>query len=72
MLSYSRARGVFAGISISGMTLRVDGDANENLYRQKIGPRQIRNGEGITMPDEAKPLIQAIEKARARAAEQER
>ena len=72
MVSYSRARGVFAGISISGMTLRVDGDGNENLYRHKIRPQQILDGEGIMMPDEAKPLIRAIEKARARAGELEK
>lgn len=72
MLSYSRARGVFAGISISGMTLRVDGDANENLYRQKVRPQQILDGEGITMPGEAKPLIKAISDATARAAVQKR
>ena len=35
MLSYSRARGLFAGVSVSGMTLRVDGDADENLYHEK-------------------------------------
>ena len=72
MLSYSRARGVFAGISISGMTLRVDGDANENLYRKKVGPQQILDGQGVTMPDEAKPLIKAIKDATASAAVQKR
>ncbi len=70
MLSYSRARGLFAGVSLSGMTLRVDGDANENLYRQKVKPQQILKGEGITMPDEAKPLIKALKQATAKAAEQ--
>jgi SH3 domain-containing YSC84-like protein 1 len=70
MLSYSRARGVFAGISISGMTLRVDGDANENLYRRKVGPQQILDGQGIRMPDEAKPLVKAITDATAKAAVQ--
>jgi lipid-binding SYLF domain-containing protein len=68
MLSYSRARGVFAGVSVSGMTLRVDGDANENLYGQKVKPEQILNG-GVTMPPEAKPLIAAIKQATAKAKE---
>jgi lipid-binding SYLF domain-containing protein len=53
------------------MTLRVDGDANENLYGEKVRPQQILNGEGITMPDEAKPLIAALEQATAKAAKQE-
>ena len=67
MLSYSRARGVFAGVSVSGMTLRVDGDANKNLYGEKVRPQQILKGEGITMPEEAKPLIAAIKQATAKA-----
>ena len=72
MLSYSRSRGVFAGVSVSGMTLRVDGDANENLYGQKVSPQQILKGEGITVPNEAKPLIAAIKQATAKAAEQDK
>ncbi|HTC91889.1 MAG TPA: lipid-binding SYLF domain-containing protein [Terriglobales bacterium] len=72
MLSYSRARGLFAGVSVSGMTLRVDGDADENLYREKVRPQQILKGEGIAMPDEAKPLIAAIQQATAKAAELEK
>jgi SH3 domain-containing YSC84-like protein 1 len=69
MLSYSRARGVFAGVSVSGMTLRVDGDANENLYGEKVRPQQILQGQ-VTMPDEAKPLIAEIKQATTKAAEQ--
>jgi lipid-binding SYLF domain-containing protein len=72
MLSYSRARGLFAGVSVSGMTLRVDGDANENLYGERVKPQQILKGEGVMMPDEAKPLIAAIKQATAKAAEQEK
>jgi SH3 domain-containing YSC84-like protein 1 len=72
MLSYSRARGLFAGVSVSGMTLRVDNDADENLYREKVRPQQILKGEGITMPDEAKPLIAAIKHATAKAEELEK
>jgi len=69
MLSYSRSRGLFAGVSVSGMTLRVDGDANENLYGGKVRPQQILNGEGITMPEEAKPLIATIKQATTQAKE---
>jgi SH3 domain-containing YSC84-like protein 1 len=72
MLSYSRARGVFAGVSVSGMTLRVDGDANADLYGKKVGPQQILNGKGITMPDEAKPLNQAIKRATAKAVQEKK
>ncbi len=72
MLSYSRARGVFAGVSVSGMTLHVDGDADKNLYGEKVRPEQILKGEGITMPKEAKPLIAAIRQATAKAAQQKK
>ncbi|HZR58850.1 MAG TPA: lipid-binding SYLF domain-containing protein, partial [Terriglobales bacterium] len=41
MLSYSRSRGVFGGVSLSGSTLRPDGDANENLYGHKTKPEDI-------------------------------
>jgi SH3 domain-containing YSC84-like protein 1 len=57
MLSYSRARGVFAGVSLSGASLRVDDDANNNLYGEKVSAEQILKGEGITIPEEAKPLL---------------
>lgn len=68
MLSYSRSHGVFAGISVSGMTLRVDDDANKNLYGEKVSPQQILKGEGITTPDAAKPLIEALTEATEKAA----
>lgn len=60
MLSYSRSRGVFGGVSLSGSTLRPDGDANKNLYGQEIKAEQIVKGEGVTMPEEAKPLVDAL------------
>lgn len=60
MLSYSRSRGVFGGVSLSGSTLRPDGDANENLYGQKVNAEQIIKSQGVTMPEEAKPLVDAL------------
>lgn len=41
ILSYSRARGIFAGISISGSTIRQDVDANERFYGRRLETRQI-------------------------------
>ena len=60
MLSYSRSRGVFGGVSLSGATLRPDGDANNNLYGTKVTSEQIVKGQGVTMPEEAKPLIDSL------------
>jgi lipid-binding SYLF domain-containing protein len=59
MLSYSRSRGVFGGVSLSGATLRPDGDANENLYGRKVTPQEIMAGK-VTMPPEASKLIEVL------------
>jgi lipid-binding SYLF domain-containing protein len=45
MLSYSRSRGVFAGISLDGATLRQDNDADEEMYGRKITNREILEGQ---------------------------
>lgn len=59
MLSYSRSRGVFGGVSLSGSTLRPDGGANENLYGRKVTPQEIMANK-VTMPPEATKLIDAL------------
>ena len=59
MLSYSRSRGAFAGVSLSGASLRVDSDANKNLYGEKVTPEQIMTGQAPT-PDVAKPLKEEL------------
>jgi lipid-binding SYLF domain-containing protein len=41
ILTYSRSRGLFAGVSLSGSTLRSDGGANENFYGRKVAPKQL-------------------------------
>ncbi len=60
MLSYSRSRGVFGGVSLSGATLRPDGDANDSLYGKKVTSDQIVKGQGITMPEVARPLVETL------------
>ena len=62
MLSYSRSRGVFGGVSLSGARLSVDGDANKNLYGEKVTPQQIMKG-AVPTPDVAKPLIATVTQA---------
>jgi SH3 domain-containing YSC84-like protein 1 len=66
MLSYSRSRGVFAGVSLSGASLRVDGDANQSLYGEKVTPEQIMKGD-LPVPDAAKPMIETLTHASSRA-----
>jgi lipid-binding SYLF domain-containing protein len=60
MLSYSRSQGVFGGVSLSGATLRPDGDGNKNLYGEKVSAEQIVSGQGITAPPEAQQLIDTL------------
>lgn len=45
MLSYSRSRGLFAGVSLQGATMRPDVDANEELYGSKLTNKQILTGD---------------------------
>ena len=45
MLSYSRSRGIFAGISLEGATLRPDDDTNRELYGRKATNREILTGD---------------------------
>lgn len=61
MLSYSRSRGVFGGVSLSGATLRSDGDANENLYGKKVSAQEIIAGK-VPMPPEADQLISDLQR----------
>lgn len=48
------------------MTLRVDGDANKDLYGEKVTPQQILSGS-VTMPEQAKPLVEALQRANEKA-----
>jgi lipid-binding SYLF domain-containing protein len=59
ILSYSRARGLFAGVSLEGSTLRSDGDANERLYGRKIDAREIVKG-AVAMPSDARALVNTL------------
>lgn len=63
ILSYSRARGLFAGISLAGSTLRVDNSANENLYGKKVGGSAIVFQNAVPVPDSAKELLATLQKA---------
>lgn len=57
MLSYSRAQGVFAGVSLSGASLGPDGSANEKLYGKKVEATQIIDGSAGPPPASAKELL---------------
>jgi lipid-binding SYLF domain-containing protein len=56
ILSYSRARGVFAGISLEGSTVRPDGDANERIYGRKIPAKDIVLHDEVPVPPSAQQM----------------
>jgi lipid-binding SYLF domain-containing protein len=62
ILSYSRAKGLFAGISLEGSTLRSDGGANEKLYGQKIGAKDIIRLGKVRTPACAQELVGLLDK----------
>jgi lipid-binding SYLF domain-containing protein len=66
ILSYSRARGVFAGISLEGSTLRPDVDANHNLYGRSVTATQIIKESEVQTPTVANDLIAQLQKASPR------
>jgi lipid-binding SYLF domain-containing protein len=60
MLSYSRAQGVFAGVSLSGASLAPDGGANEKVYGKKVSATEIISGSAGPAPDSAKRLLAVL------------
>jgi lipid-binding SYLF domain-containing protein len=60
VLSYSRSRGLFAGVSLEGTTLRSDGGANENLYGQKLSARDIIRLAKVRAPASAAKLLSVL------------
>ena len=63
ILSYSRARGVFAGISLEGSTLRPDEDANRKLYGNTISAAKIIAESDANAPSSSHDLIAALQKS---------
>lgn len=59
ILSYSRSRGAFAGVSLNGSTLRQDLDDNKELYGRKLTNRQILTGK-VSPPAAASKLISML------------
>jgi len=62
VLSYSRSKGLFAGISLEGSTLRSDGSANEKLYGQKLTAKEIIRDGKVKAPPSASELVALLDK----------
>lgn len=65
MLSYSRSRGLFGGLTLEGATLRPDDDANKELYGRDPGNRAILGGD-VKTPAPAEKLEQLLNKNSSR------
>jgi lipid-binding SYLF domain-containing protein len=63
ILSYSRARGLFAGVSLEGSTLRPDNGANKSLYGKDVNAKAIIFDKAVPVPDSAKNLLATLQKA---------
>jgi len=57
MLTYSRSRGLFAGISLEGSTLRQDNGANEKLYKRKVSAEQIVRKGATAVPPSGQEMV---------------
>jgi lipid-binding SYLF domain-containing protein len=60
VLTYSRARGLFAGVSLEGSTLRPDNDANDLIYGSRLDARDIALHGKAPVPDAAKVMIETL------------
>jgi len=61
ILSYSRSRGLFAGISLEGSTLRPDNKASERIYGRKITAKAILLGNKVSIPATGRHLVRVLQ-----------
>ena len=61
ILSYSRSRGLFAGVSLEGSTIRPDDGANRQIYGEKISAKQIVLSRGRPIPRAAQGLVSMLD-----------
>jgi lipid-binding SYLF domain-containing protein len=66
ILSYSRSRGVFAGVSLEGSTLRPDDDASADVYGHSIKAKDIVRGEHTGVPSTGRHLVNVLQKSAPR------
>ena len=66
ILTYSRARGIFAGVALRGAVIRRDDDSTEAIYGHEISTRRILMGE-VVPPPPAQPFLDAVRNAKEQA-----
>jgi lipid-binding SYLF domain-containing protein len=63
ILSYSRSRGLFAGVSLEGSTIRPDDEASEQVYGHAIKAKEIVRGEKTSVPATGRNLVHVLQKS---------
>jgi lipid-binding SYLF domain-containing protein len=63
ILSYSRSRGVFAGVSLEGSTLRPDDEASEQVYGHAIKAKEIVRSQNMSVPETGRQLVHTLQKS---------
>lgn len=66
ILSYSRSRGLFAGVSVEGTTLRPDDEASADVYGHAVKAKEIVRGERSHVPESGRHLIAVLQKSAPR------
>jgi lipid-binding SYLF domain-containing protein len=66
VLTYSRAKGLFAGLTLTGASIRRDDDSTEATYGHDVPTRRILSGE-VTVPASAQSFLAAVRDAKAQA-----
>jgi len=69
ILSWSRAKGVFAGVSLSGSTMRSDDGANKNLYGKDLSATEIVRGDKVKTTPAGEPLLKLLDETSPKHAE---
>jgi len=63
ILSYSRARGAFAGVSLKGAVLRPDKAANKNVYNRQVDVRELVEKGDVAIPEPARKFVESVSQA---------
>ncbi len=66
LLTYSRAKGAFAGLTLTGASIRRDDDSTKAVYRHEVSNRSLLLGK-VAVPAEARPFLDAVRGAKAQA-----
>lgn len=71
ILTYSRSRGLFAGVSLEGATLHSDDEGNQELYGHKVNAEDVVMGHATRTPEAAEKLVSLLDKASPRGSQTE-